>query len=123
MSPTPEKLVELIQYAKSKKLRVVLMPIVLLEHPSGNEWRGTIKPESWDDWSDSYREMIHHYETVAEAGHVEVFLVGSELVSTERYREEWPRTIPSPQGNTTASSAIRPTGTITRRFHSGTISI
>ena len=27
------------------------MPIVLLDNPRGNEWRGTIKPdESWDEW-------------------------------------------------------------------------
>ena len=35
---------ELIKHAKSKKLRVILMPIVLLDNPRGNEWRGTIKP-------------------------------------------------------------------------------
>jgi hypothetical protein len=93
MSPTLDKLVALIQYAKSKKLRVVLMPIMLLERPSGNEWRGTIKPESWDAWFESYRDMIAHYATAAEAGHVDVFLVGSELVSTERYKEEWLHTI------------------------------
>ena len=43
-----EKLAELIQHAKSKKLRVILMPIVLLDKPEGNEWRGTIKPPDWD---------------------------------------------------------------------------
>ena len=35
-TPTPEKLAELIKYAKDRKLRVVLMPIVLLDLPAGN---------------------------------------------------------------------------------------
>src|SRR5204863_3540828 len=60
-SPTIEKLTALIQYAKSKHLRVVLMPIVLLQKPENNDWRGVIKPPSWDDWFISYREMVLHY--------------------------------------------------------------
>jgi hypothetical protein len=91
-TPTLEKLVSLIQYAKGKNLRVVLMPLVLLEHP-GEKWRGVIKPESWDDWFSSYREMVAHYASAAEAGHADVFIVGSELVSTERFKDEWTHTI------------------------------
>jgi hypothetical protein len=91
--PSPEKLGELIQYAHSKKLRVILMPIVLLEAPLGNEWRGTINPEVWDEWWDSYREMLQHYDQIAEKHHVELFVVGSELVSAESKLEEWTRTI------------------------------
>ena len=91
--PTPDKLGQLIQYAHQRKLRVVLMPIVLLEAPIGNEWRGTIHPEVWEDWWDSYREMEQHYATVAEQNHVELFVVGSELVSTETQLDEWTRTI------------------------------
>src|SRR5207244_9685950 len=49
-TPNPEALGRLIDYAKNKNLRVVLMPIVLLDNPRGNEWRGTIKPEDWNDW-------------------------------------------------------------------------
>lgn len=92
--PSPEKLGALIDYAHGKKLRVILMPIVLLEAPKGaNDWRGTIQPDPWEDWWDSYREMIHHYTTVAEKHHVELFVVGSELVSTEHAVEQWTRTI------------------------------
>ncbi|HXE54012.1 MAG TPA: hypothetical protein VN541_13405 [Tepidisphaeraceae bacterium] len=91
--PSPDKLGQLIDYAHSRKLRVILMPLVLLESPRGNEWRGTIHPEVWEDWWDSYREMLHFYDTVAERHHVELFVVGSELVSTEPQIEEWTRTI------------------------------
>lgn len=92
-APTPEKLGELIHYAHQRKLRVILMPIVLLEAPKGNEWRGVIHPDLWEDWWESYREMLHHYATVAEKEHVEVFVVGSELVSTEPQLDEWTLTI------------------------------
>ena len=88
-----EQLTRLIRYAKGKKLRVVLMPIVLLHNPRGNEWRGTLKPDSWEDWFVSYREMITHYAGIAEAGGVDVMAVGSELVSSESRAEQWGRTI------------------------------
>lgn len=93
MSPTLDKLTSLIKYAKGRGLRVVLMPIVLLERPEGNEWRGTNHPKSWEAWFESYRDMISHYASAAEGGHADVFVVGSELVSAERYKDEWLRTI------------------------------
>jgi hypothetical protein len=92
--PSPEKLGELIDYAHNKKLRVILMPIVLLEAPSGqHDWRGSIHPEPWEDWWDSYREMEHHYASVAEKHKVDVYVVGSELVTAESSIDQWTRTI------------------------------
>src|SRR3989440_1756927 len=92
-TPNPEALGGLIDYAKSKNLRVVLMPIVLLDNPRGNEWRGTIKPEDWNDWWQSYRGVLYHYSWIAEKHKVDVLVVGSELVSTETKLEEWRQTI------------------------------
>ncbi|QOV92282.1 glycoside hydrolase family 113 [Humisphaera borealis] len=88
-----EQLLELFAYAKKKNLRVMLMPIVLLTNPRGNEWRGTIKPDLWADWFDNYRAFIGHYADVAAAGKVDVLVVGSELVSTEVHAAEWKKTI------------------------------
>lgn len=93
MTPTPEKLGELIQHAKTKGLRVILMPVVLLDKPRGTEWRGQIKPEYWPDWFDSYREMLLHFAWIAEQNKVDVLSVGSELVSAEKEKAEWNRTI------------------------------
>jgi hypothetical protein len=84
---------ELIKHAKDRKLRVVLMPIVLLDLPQGTEWRGTIKPLDWDEWFNSYRDMIKHFAYIAEDGHVDVLVVGSELVSTQDKYNQWVRTI------------------------------
>jgi len=96
--PTQEKLGALIDYAHSRKLRVVLMPIVLMDAPIDNEWRGTIGPAVWEDWWDSYREMIHYYDQVAEQHHVEMFAVGSELNTTYTAKGQWTRTIRQARG-------------------------
>lgn len=92
-TPTPEQLGELITHAKKKGLRVMLMPIVLLDNPQGNEWRGTIDPKSWEDWWDSYRSVMIHFSWIAEGYHADILSVGSELVSTEGKVEQWRRTI------------------------------
>jgi hypothetical protein len=97
MTPTPEKLADLIQHAKSKGLRVIIMPIVLLDNPQGNDWRGTIRPSTetggWEDWFDSYRNMLIHFAWIAEQNHADVLVIGSELVSAENKADEWERTI------------------------------
>jgi hypothetical protein len=93
MTPTVEQLSRLIKHAKDKGLRVTLMPIVLLDNPVGNEWRGTIHPDDWNEWFDSYRNVMETYSWVAESTHVDLLVVGSELVSTETKLEQWTRTI------------------------------
>jgi hypothetical protein len=97
MTPTPDMLARLIKHAKDKNLRVTLMPIVLMDKPRGDEWRGKISPSAdnggWDEWFDSYREMIKHFAWIAESNHVDLLVVGSELVSTESKLEQWTKTI------------------------------
>ena len=93
MTPSAENLADLIRYAKSKGFKVILMPIVLLDDPKGDEWRGTLKPQSWHEWFESYREILGHFAWIAEANGVDLLVVGSELVSTEREAEEWSETI------------------------------
>jgi hypothetical protein len=98
MTPTPEALASIIDHAKSRGLKVVLMPIVLLDAPINTEWRGTLAPESWEKWFESYREMITHFAWIAEGHKVDVLVVGSELVSTENKAEEWRKTIKQVRG-------------------------
>ena len=93
MTPTPEQLGQLIKHAKDKGLRVTLMPIVLLDDPKGNDWRGTIHPADWHEWFDSYRNVMNEYAWIAEANHVDLLVVGSELVSAENHLDEWDHTI------------------------------
>lgn len=92
-TPTDDEWLELFDLAHEQGLRIVLMPKILLSDPRGNEWRGKIQPTSWDAWFDAYRDFVVHYATLAERGHVEVFIVGSELVSTEKMTDGWRRVI------------------------------
>lgn len=97
MTPTPEQLGKLIKHAKDKNLRVILMPIVLLDNPRGSEWRGKISPSNenggWETWFKNYRELMTHFAWIAESNHVDLLVVGSELVSAENKVEEWRKTI------------------------------
>jgi len=88
-SPSPAKLRKLIDHAHRLNLRVILMPIVLLDNPRDGEWRGKIAPPNWDDWWERYTNFIMHFVHIAAEKKVEGFVVGSELISTERQEKRW----------------------------------
>ncbi len=92
-TPSAEEFETLIRRAREHGLRVIVMPIVLLTHPRGSEWRGVIKPPDWDEWWEQYREFVVYIANIARDGGAEVMIVGSELVSTEKYTDQWVRTI------------------------------
>lgn len=87
------RLAELIRRAQAKKLRVIIMPVVLLTKRRGNEWRGKIKPDNWDQWWHDYTEFIMHYAKLAGETKVELLAVGSELISTETQTSRWKQLI------------------------------
>lgn len=90
-----EGLGKLLDDAARHKLRTILMPIVLLANPRNTEWRGRIIPadRDWDEWFKRYRAFIVHFAKIAERHNVELFMVGSELIKTEGYRDRWLRVI------------------------------
>jgi hypothetical protein len=90
-TPPDRRVVELIRHARLRGLRVVVMPILLLENARSGEWRGKIQPEkdNWDDWWEDYTNYVLHYAHLAEEGGAELFMVGSELVSTESQADRW----------------------------------
>jgi hypothetical protein len=92
-APSREQLLRLLAYAKSKKLRTILQPLIILQSPRGNEWRGTVKPDSWEEWFISYREMMTYYADIAAEARVDVLIVGTELVASECLAAEWTKTI------------------------------
>lgn len=92
-TPTPDQLAEVFQHAKSRGLKIIFMPIVLIDDPKGDEWRGTIKPDSWAKWFNSYRDVLGHFLWIAEGNDVDIFVIGSELLSTEKQPAEWNKTI------------------------------
>ena len=90
-TPPDARIKGLITHARRRGLRVVFMPIVLLEDPRAGEWRGKIKPEKgdWDTWWRYYTSFVLHYAQIAQDGGAEVFMVGSELISTEKMEQRW----------------------------------
>ncbi|HUU82506.1 MAG TPA: glycoside hydrolase TIM-barrel-like domain-containing protein [Phycisphaerae bacterium] len=91
--PGPDQWLELFRIAHDSGLRVVLMPKVLLRDPRDGSWRGQIAPTSWEAWFEQYRRFVLHFAEVARRGSVDVLLIGSELVTTERHTEQWRRII------------------------------
>jgi glycosyl hydrolase family 113 len=93
ITPSEASLRLAIREAHRLGMRVFLMPIVYLEDLKDGEWRGTIKPASWEAWFDAYEAMITRYAKLGAEERVEYFSVGSELCSTEKKRERWARII------------------------------
>lgn len=90
-----EDIGKLCDLAREHGLRTVLMPVVLLAQPRNNEWRGKILPANrqWDEWFRRYTRFIVHFAKIAERHRVEVLMIGSELIKTERYTERWRKVI------------------------------
>jgi hypothetical protein len=91
--PTAPEIEKILKHAKEKKMLVMLMPIVLLDDAHGKDWRGVIEPEDWDNWFVSYTNYMTTMAKLANRCDVDVLLVGSELLSTETFRERWTKVI------------------------------
>jgi len=88
-TPNDARIRRLIDHAKSRDLRVLIMPVVLLDQPREDEWRGKISPEDWDCWWENYSDVVVKYAKLAKWKHVDIFVVGSELISTELFSDRW----------------------------------
>jgi hypothetical protein len=86
-------LLRMIRTVHRSGLKVFLFPIIDVQKRKPLEWRGTIKPASWDTWWNNYNRFILHYAKIAARTKTELFCVGSELVSTEKMRARWEDTI------------------------------
>jgi hypothetical protein len=78
-----------IRAAHAAGLEVMLFPIVHVERRAMGQWRGTLAPDDVDAWWSSYERFITHYARIAADERVEVFSVGSELGTTELWRDRW----------------------------------
>jgi hypothetical protein len=92
-SPSPDQFRTLIARAQKHRLRVVLMPVLLLSNPRGSEWRGVIQPTDWDEWFSSYLEFIKYFAKIGLDNNVESLAIGAELISTENFRTRWLKVI------------------------------
>jgi hypothetical protein len=87
--PPPEDLKALIRKARELGLKPILMPIVLLKNPRGSEWRGVIEPPDWDAWWEQYESFILYFTDIAREAGADALMVGSELVSAEKFTARW----------------------------------
>lgn len=89
-NPSLTDLGRLCAKAHSVGLRVVVMPVVLLSAPRNTEWRGQIDPTAgWDEWFQRYTQFILEIAKVCEREDVELLMVGSELIKSEKHTERW----------------------------------
>lgn len=91
--PTSNQLSQLIKHAKKRNLKTLLMPTILFSQPRGNEWRGKISPDNWDRWWESYTQTMLHFAKLATQNKVDIFCVGSELLTTEKQTRRWTQLI------------------------------
>ncbi|UOQ85041.1 glycoside hydrolase family 113 [Gracilibacillus salinarum] len=91
---TDHELEEMIDYARSLDLKIMIKPTV---NPADGIWRAHINffdidvpcEPKWRDWFRSYTDYQLHYAKIAAKKNAEMFIVGCEMVQTERKEQEW----------------------------------
>jgi hypothetical protein len=78
-----------IRAARARGLRVLVFPIVELEVVAPGAWRGTLAPRDRGAWWSSYEGFVLHYAQLAADEGAEALSIGSELGSTETWRDRW----------------------------------
>ena len=84
-----------IDAAHSAGLQVQLIPTIWVGVTGVGAfyWRGAIHPSDHNAWFDSYRFMVNHYADLAQSHHVELFGIGSEMISLENEVSQWQHTV------------------------------
>lgn len=88
-----------VKLARDLKLKVILKPVVDLApgFPEG-KWRGTIDfttPDgkadeaAWQAWWKNYQAYILHHAALAQELRAELFCIGCEMRTTERFERQW----------------------------------
>jgi len=78
-----------IGQARRAGLRVLLFPLVLLDRPRGEEWRGSLAPDDLDRWFGAYTIHTLRWAGLARRTGAEGLCIGSELSSLERHEARW----------------------------------
>jgi len=89
LTPGDEAVRAVARAARDRGLRVLLFPIVTLDKLARGEWRGTLRPDDVDQWWSSYEKMILGYARIAADSDTAALSIGSELGSTEAWRDRW----------------------------------
>jgi hypothetical protein len=88
-TPSDDRVLEVLEYAHGLGLKVMVFPILHVTLRNPGEWRGRLKPSNPERWKSEYRRYILHYAALSAKADVELFSVGSELSSMEKYGDFW----------------------------------
>ena len=88
-TPSIERVVATIRAARELGLDVLVMPIVLIQEPGPDDWRGALAPRDPVAWWRSYHTFLLRIADAAASGGATALAVGSELSSLERHEEAW----------------------------------
>lgn len=92
--PKEIELLELINYAKNKGLKVILKPML---NVMDGYWRAYIRffdedvpcEPKWRDWFNNYNNYLLYYAEFCEKNNVDMLIIGCEMVGTDHREEEW----------------------------------
>ncbi|MEE2756838.1 MAG: hypothetical protein VYA30_09260 [Myxococcota bacterium] len=88
-TPSDALVTQVIAHAKKRGLRVMLFPILWIETRGDGEWRGKLAPKDVPKWWISYEAFITHFARLAQKTGADIFSIGSELSSMERFKNRW----------------------------------
>ncbi|MEM7819693.1 MAG: hypothetical protein QXD48_02585 [Candidatus Aenigmatarchaeota archaeon] len=86
-TPDDKYIKELIYDAKENNMCIMIKPCIYVLDK--NTWHGEIEPKDKDKWFKSYSEIILHYVNIAKKHNIEIFCIGNELTSMEKYVDRW----------------------------------
>lgn len=94
-SPSRIAVEKACEMTRASGFKVALHPILLIQDPLDEHWRGQLDPVSRADWFDHYQRWIVSWSQLASECGVHLFFVGSELSSMQTDHERWNRILDS----------------------------
>lgn len=88
-APIWKQLNKTLKAAKQQNLNVLLFPIVLLENPGEDHWRGNIAPKNRLKWYKNYTYLLLKMGQIADKQQVDMLCVGSEFCSMQQNTQIW----------------------------------
>lgn len=95
-TPSNVKVAIFATEARKRGFTVMLRPLLDIGTPeTATDWRGTLRPQDREQWHRTYRALLLSYAQLAQANHVDVLDIGSELDSMEPDASYWTQLIRS----------------------------
>jgi len=86
-SASDESITSLIKYIHDNNMKVNLKPHVDIQN---GIWRGEINPLNIEQWFLSFSEFIDYYANLGINNNVDIFTIGTEMVSMTKEKDYWP---------------------------------